>query len=230
MGRHSVSRSFAVGVAIWVVVSGCAGESSQPEATPESLNTSAPITDTEGPSPDAGGDGGTAVLLPKIPIGGNADVSADPGHPANQCVSINWIVDNEAAQIPASVQVRLTGVTFDPPIFAVTEAGCSGSTPPCGGYVFTTGNQACDIAIEPLGISADPSGGSPSMSATGEVLCDDAESPECTTFLEAVATEQNVAIDLNFPELSETTVSESPPGPAESTDTMATTDEGDSGS
>jgi len=200
----------ALGSAICLALSACAAGSSQPEAQPETFNTSAPVTSAEGPDPDPGGGGGPAILLPRIPIGGNAEESADPEHPANQCVNVNWIADQEAAEVPSGVEVALTGFAFSPEIFAVAEAGCSGDNPPCVGYVFTTSAQVCDLAIEPLGIPDDSTGENPSVSATGEARCDDAESPECTTFVAAVESEQNVAIDLNPPELEETATDETP--------------------
>ncbi|MBA2444533.1 MAG: hypothetical protein H0V49_04290 [Nocardioidaceae bacterium] len=187
-----------------LALSGCANSSTQPEAQPESLNTSAPATSAQGPDPDTGGGGGQAILLPRIPIGGNAAESADPEHPANQCVDVNWIADQEAAEIPSGVEIVLTGFVFNPDIFAVAEAGCSGENPPCLDYVFSTNDQACDLAIEPLSMPDDLTSENPSVSATGEARCDDVESPECTAFVAAVETEQNVAIPLNAPVVEET--------------------------
>ncbi len=127
---------------------------------------------------------------------------------------MNWIVSQADAEIPDGVEVALTGFIFNPEVFTVSDAGCSGDNPSCVGYTFDTDNQVCDLAIEPLGIPADES---PTLSVAGAVTCDDAAGSTCATFLAAVETEQDVSIDLNFPEFEETTTNET-------TDTEETTD------
>lgn len=222
-------RLWVMAAAAWAVISACGNGPSDPEpntgpfdtsAGAQTFETSVPVTDTGGPDPDTGG-GGPSVELPQLPIGGNADASTDPAHPANQCVNVNWIADQEGAQIPAGVEVAVTGFVFGPDIFAVSDVGCSGANPSCVGYTFTTSDQVCDLAIEPLGVPADPAGETPSVSATGEVRCGEVAAAECTAFLEAVAAEQNVAIDLNFPAVEDTTVID------DTTDSETTTDGAD---
>ncbi len=66
-----------MGVAVWAVLSACSVGPSESEADSDTLgsqtlNTSVPETDTEGPDPDDGGNGGPAVQLPEIPIGGSS--------------------------------------------------------------------------------------------------------------------------------------------------------------
>ena len=175
-------------------LAGCVG-TAQPEVTPGGVDTSAPNTGTTAPSPDTQSQA-VSVELAQLPIGGNT--TQDQTTFADTCVTINWIVQQDAAKIPSDVQIAITGASFSTDVYALADQGCADDHPPCIGFVFDAGHQACDLAIAATG-SQDATGTEPAVSIAGDVTCVDGETADCTAFLAAVADEQSLSIPLDPP-------------------------------
>ncbi len=175
-------------------LAGCVGKAA-PEVNPGGVDTSAPSTGTAAPSPDTQAQG-VSVELAQLPIGGNT--TQDQSTFADTCVTINWIVQQDAAKIPSDVQISITGATFSTDVYALADQGCAGDHPACIGFVFDAGHQACDLAIAPTG-SQDSTGTEPAVSIAGDVTCVDGQTPDCASFLAAVANEQSLSIPLDPP-------------------------------
>jgi hypothetical protein len=175
-------------------LAGCVG-TAQPEVSPGGLDTSAPNTGTTAPSPDNASQG-VSVELAQLPIGGTT--TQDQTTFADTCVTINWIVQQDAAKIPSDVQITITGATFSTDVYTLADQGCAGDHPDCIGFVFDAGHQACDLAIAPTG-SQDSTGTEPAVSIGGDVTCVDGQTADCTAFLAAVADEKSLSIPLDPP-------------------------------
>jgi len=176
---------------------GCAvAQPQQPEVTPNVPSSSAPSTSSPAPPPDTGG-GKISVELAQLPIGGN--VNFDESTLADNCVTVNWIVQQDNARIPENVQIWISGATFTDDVYALADAGCSGENPPCIGFVFDIANQTCDLAIAPTGNPASSPDAPVGVSISGEVTCSDGDSFACTEFLSALVTESNLSIPLDTP-------------------------------
>jgi hypothetical protein len=179
----------------------CSDDSS-PEADPGLPDTSAPTETGDIPETETPVDN-PSISLPSLPIGGNTTESADPDVPNNQCVDVNWIVDEgSGATLKEGIQVVVTSAIFTPDLFDEADTGCDDSNPSCIGYEFTEDAQACTLAVKPLE-GAELLDENPFVALGGIVNCQlDAE--ECQAFADAVATEQNLSIDLLIPEVSPT--------------------------
>ena len=175
-------------------LAGCVG-TAQREVTPGGVGTSAPNTGTTGPAPDTQAQS-VSVELAQLPIGGNT--TQDQTTFADTCVTINWIVQQDAAKIPSDVQITITGASFSTDVYALAEQGCANDNPPCIGFVFDAGHQACNLAIAPTG-SSDSTGTEPAVSIAGNVKCVDGQTPDCVSFLTAVSNEQSLSIPLDPP-------------------------------
>ena len=107
-GRNRGSAFSAVLAAVIVCALGLAGcvGATQPEVTPGGVGTSAPQTGTTAPSPDTQSHS-VSVELAQLPIGGNT--TQDQATLADSCVTINWIVQQDAAKIPSDVQITISG-------------------------------------------------------------------------------------------------------------------------
>lgn len=77
-------------------MAGCTDEVAL-EVDPGLPHTSVPDPNTNGPDPDDPNGQSPSISLPSLPIGGNANESADPSHPNSQCVDVNWIVEPGSA-------------------------------------------------------------------------------------------------------------------------------------
>jgi hypothetical protein len=197
---HAKHYLLRVGIGVAVVamsVSGCANAPPRSEPAPGPLNTTAPSTSAALPAPDTG-DVGVSVEVAQLPIGGSA--SDDTDIAGDQCVDVNWIVQQGAASIPDGVHITITAATFTPDIFSLADDGCSGTAPPCAGFTFQAGDQECVLAVAPNGDPFDTSGTAPVMSLSGKVTCDDPGSTTCATFLAAVGSNAQNTITLEFPD------------------------------
>ncbi len=196
--RGNRGSAFSVVLAAVIVcvasLAGCVG-TAQPEVHPSGVDTSAPNTGTTGPAPDTQSQA-VSVELAQLPIGGNT--TQDQTTFADTCVTINWIVQQDAAKIPSGVQITITGANFSTDVYAVADQGCADDHPPCIGFVFDAGHQACNLAIAPTG-SQDATGTEPAVSIGGKVTCVDGQSADCVAFLSAVANEQSLSIPLDPP-------------------------------
>lgn len=209
-GWSQPGRAMAFGavlLTVMVMFSGCGAGAKPAAETRESAVSSLPTASsvaTEGsssspsaPPPDSGGAQAASVELPSLPIGGNTD--PDPADATHQCVQVNWIVAQDAAKIPAGVQVRVSGAVFSPRVFTISGSGCGGSgAPSCSGYTFTTTNQRCVLAVAPNGAAFDRAGASPFVSVTGRISCV-APDDVCHAFLAAVGAEHNLRIPIDPP-------------------------------
>ena len=190
-----------VGLIAVLVLAGCSGNDAEPEATPGSLDTSSPTTETEGPPPDTGGGGGASVSLPSAPVGGQ---STQPGDdPGFQCLSVNWLAGDDAA-IPDGATVSLGDFSFDPAVFDVVDAGCESDGPHCTGFTFTSTDLACSLPVQWNGtpFSADVFEASANVTATAS--CDDS-SADCTAFLAAVVNQAPAQLGVTLPPFDEGT-------------------------
>jgi hypothetical protein len=192
-------RRFSVLVEIALVgaaLTGCAVAQPQPEVAPDAPSASSPSSSSPdiAPPPDTG-RGSISVELPQLPIGGN--VSFDENTLADNCVAVNWIVDQDNAKIPENVQIWIGGAAFTDDVYALADAGCSGENPPCIGFIFDVANQTCALAIAPTGIQPSSPDAPLAVSISGEVTCSDGESFECAKFLSALVTESNLSIPLD---------------------------------
>ncbi|WP_345764354.1 hypothetical protein [Diaminobutyricibacter sp. McL0608] len=175
-------------------LAGCVGTAA-PEVDPGHVDTSAPNTGTTAPQPENTSQA-VSVELAQLPIGGNT--TQDQTTSADTCVTINWIVQQDAAKIPSDVKIQITGAAFSTDVYTLADQGCANDHPACIGFVFDAGHQACNLAITPTG-SLDSTGTEPAVSLGGNVTCVDGQTPECTDFLNAVATEPSVTIPLDPP-------------------------------
>lgn len=192
---------------VGAALAGCAvAQPQQPEVTPNAPSSSAPSTSSLAPPPDTGG-GEISVELAQLPIGGN--VSFDENTFADNCVTVNWIVEQDNARIPENVQIWISGATFTDDVYALADSGCSGENPPCIGFVFDIANQTCDLAIAPTGNQPSSPDAPLEVSISGEVTCTEGESFECAKFLSALVTESNLSIPLDTPPAD--TPSDAPP-------------------
>lgn len=186
---------------IGAALSGCATGAPAPDVNPDTLNSSAPQTGTTAPSPDSSGGNAVAVQLAALPIGGNT--TQDQTTFADTCVTINWIVQQDAAKIPSDVQILITGAHFTSDVYAVADSGCSGGNPACIGFVFDVDHQVCDLAIAATGSQEGSDDPEPAVSIAGTVACLDGQSDGCTSFLQAVANEPSLTIPLDAPQPSQ---------------------------
>jgi hypothetical protein len=175
-------------------LAGCVG-TAQREVQPGGVDTSAPNTGTTAPEPDTQSQA-VSVELAQLPIGGNT--TQDQTTFADTCVTINWIVQQDAAKIPSDVQIAISGASFSTDEYAVADQGCADDHPPCIGFVFDVDHQACNLAIAATGAegSADTE---PAVSLSGNVICLEGETTGCTAFLSAVAEEESLSIPLDPP-------------------------------
>ncbi len=193
--RGSAFSVFLAAVIVCVVsLAGCVG-TTQPEVTPGGVGTSAPQTGTTAPAPDNQSQA-VSVQLAQLPIGGNT--TQDQTTFADTCVTINWIVQQNAAKIPSDVQITITGADFSTDVYALAGQGCAGDHPACIGFVFDAGHQACDLAVASTG-SQDATGTEPAVSIRGDVTCIRGETADCAAFLAAVPNERSLSIPLDPP-------------------------------
>ncbi|TFC26611.1 hypothetical protein E3O25_11090 [Cryobacterium sp. TMT1-3] len=136
-------------------------------------------------------------------------MSFDENTLADNCVTVNWIVEQDNAKIPENVQIWISGARFTDDVYALADSGCSGENPPCIEFVFDIADQTCDLAIVPTGNQPSPPDAPLNVSLTGEVTCSDGESLDCAKFLSAVFTESNLSIPLDTPPAN--TPSDTPP-------------------
>jgi hypothetical protein len=204
MHRPTMNRSLGwlVSAILLAALVSCSDDPSE-EVEPGPVDTTTPTETTGEPDPEPPTEQPT-VSLPSLPIGGTANESEDVDVPNNQCVDVNWIVDQEGdALLVEGIEVQITGATFTPPeLFVEAGAGCGGGNPPCTGYVFTDKAQACNLAVEPLP-GAELLEETPFVALTGVATCELTQE-ECDAFGEAVANEENLTIDLLIPEVATT--------------------------
>ena len=186
---------------VGAALTGCAvAQPEQPEVTPNAPSSSAPSTSSPAPPaappPDTGGSE-ISIELAQLPIGGN--VSFDENTLADNCVTVNWIVERDNAKIPENVQIWISGATFTDDVYALADSGCSGENPPCIGFIFDVANQTCDLAIAPTGIQPSSPDVQLDVRISGEITCSDGETFECAQFLTALSGESNVSIPLDTP-------------------------------
>lgn len=198
MYRGLVRWLFAA--AVVVTLAGCGGPGSNlGEVDPDDPVVVDPESGDEAPPPDDGGSDEPALHLANLPIGGGVVDSADP---AVQCVEVNWLGQEDAADIPASVHIGVTQIDFTPAIFDLGEGGCSSSLPPCTDYVYGADARACLLVIRPNGEPFDPDGARPVVALQADIACDDPASAECSDFEESIQDEtqsQFSQIELEFP-------------------------------
>lgn len=200
-------------VALLAAVTGCTDEVAL-EVDPGLPQTSVPAPNTNGPDPDDPNGQSPSISLPSLPIGGNANESADISHPNNQCVDVNWIVEpGSAATLSSGIAVEVTGFVFTPSVFVVADAGCDDNNPPCPGFVFTVAAQVCNLAVMPA-IDGDMAVENSVVALAGRVDCQHVGPKECDRFANAAEAEQNLSIELITPQISPT--ASSTPSPTES--------------
>lgn len=182
---------------VGAALAGCVvAQPQQPEVTPNVPSFSVPSTSSPAPPPDTG-RAEISVELAQLPIGGN--VSFDENTRADNCVTVNWIVEQDNARIPENVQIWISDAIFTDDVYALADSGCSGENPPCIGFVFDVANQTCDLAIAPTGNQPSSPDAPLHVSISGAVTCRDGESFECAEFLSALVTESNLSIPLDTP-------------------------------
>ena len=183
-------------------LTGCAvTRPQQPEVTPNAPSSSAPSTSSPpAPPPDTGG-GEISLELAQLPIGGS--VSFDENTFADNCVTVNWIVEQDNSRIPENVQIWISGATFTDDVYALADSGCSDENPPCIGFIFDVANQTCDLAIAPTGKQPSSPDAQLAVSIAGEVTCTEGETFECAKFLSALDTESNLSIPLDTPPVAD---------------------------
>jgi hypothetical protein len=194
-----------VSVALLAALVSCANEP-DPEPGPNPAPTTRTTATSNTPDPEPTDDN-PSISLPSLPIGGDAEESSDSDHPNNQCVDVNWIVDEDSeATLKAGIEIEVTSFLFTPEIFVVSDAGCDDSNPSCTGFVFTEDAQVCNLAVEPAE-GAEP-GTEATVGLTGIVTCT-LETEECEAFADS-AEEQNPTIPLEVPEVVPTDETSSP--------------------
>lgn len=197
--RTGTPRLLLIGLVAAFALAGCGGDR-QPEASPQSLDTSTPTTGTGAPPPETSSSG-KSVSLPSAPVGGQ---SIQPGDdPTFQCLSVNWLAGDDA-EIPAGATVTLGDFTFDPAVFDVAAGGCDFDGPHCVGYTFTSTDQSCSLPVQWNGTPFDADLFEASADVTATASCADA-STACTDFLDAVVHQDPAQLGLVLPPIDTTT-------------------------
>ena len=152
MNALHIAARCALAVVLAVLVAGCsnsATDSSSSSATssPESSASqidSTPPGETTGPeSPQPTQNGGPAISVASLPIGGN---SGNDGE-AQQCAEVNWLGTNP---IPHDVSISIDAIGLDPTgVFTFGGDGCDPGTPPCTtSWTWAAGTAAqCVVAV-----------------------------------------------------------------------------------
>lgn len=131
MSGLAMLRRCSLVAAVALLLFGCGGhQNGTGSGTGSGSDSTVPITGdpaTEGATTEAaqpGGGGGTAISIPSLPIGGNAE-----GDGAEQCAEVNWLGPKP---IPPDVTISLTGLGLDPEgIFQFGGNACAGDKPEC---------------------------------------------------------------------------------------------------
>lgn len=192
-------------VVVTLVVAGCAPDDAAPEVEPPEATATFDAnggngnggSGGNGPGPDDPVDQPT-LSLPGLPIGGRTYLSIDGNHPDNQCANVNWIVDDDDADLAPGIAVAVTAFEFDPAVFMVASAGCDNDAPPCPGFVFTVDAQVCNLAVAPIP-GSDTSLGPYEFALVGRLDCHETTSERCQEFKDAVAAEPGLSLELDPP-------------------------------
>lgn len=237
MARYRLRVGVTTAV-VTLMMAGCAPDDAAPEVDPAEAtatsddnggggnggNGNGGSADANGPGPDDPVDQPT-LSLPGLPIGGRTYLSIDGNHPNNQCANVNWIVDDDAADLAPGIAVAVTGFEFDPAVFTVASAGCDNDAPPCSGFVFTVDTQVCNLAVAPIP-GSDTSLGSYRFALVGRVDCREIGSERCQEFQDAVAVEPGLSLGLD-PPFAGTDDDDSDETDGDATDTDGTADDSD---
>ena len=177
-------------------------------ATMESAGS--PTMEGGGPEPPRTGDGGVAVSLPRLPVGGGTDDSSLE----HQCAVASWAGND----IPEGMSIEVTGVDFDPRgVFAVdgsNGSSCDGRPACARPFAFTSARESCSVPVRAV------------VSGSGEARlvlvgsCGRGDSGECRDIL-ASSSPSTVPLSYEPPEesSSESSSEEQPP---DTTETSAT--------
>ncbi len=147
MNALRVTTRGAVAVAVALLAAGCTTHSASPPGSSTESTTSVdstPATEGSGPeTPQARQNGGPAISVASLPVGGNVD-----GDAARRCIHVNWL---GTKPIPHDVSVSLDGAALDPDgVFDLSAGGCAQpNDPPCGTswtWSSNTADTSCQIA------------------------------------------------------------------------------------
>lgn len=167
-----------------------AGSDSVTESTTNVVNAPPPSTEGTGPEPpQPGGNGGVAISLPSVPIGGGHDVSDDG---LRQCAHAEW----KGPDIPSGVSVSVESISIKSGGLTESASSCEGGNPSCDGFDFTQQHLGpCDVGVAANGQSSD---GQPLLLLTGSVQCPSGDG-SCIAFGTAVKNAPAQGIGLDEP-------------------------------
>jgi hypothetical protein len=149
----------------------------------------------EGPSPDNGGGGGPSIKLASLPVGGNAEDLQDANH---QCATVNYAGSGDA-DLTDGIEVAFENATPSSPTFVVLGGSCDDSVPSCWGYVFTSSQRTCTVAVEARNVGPDDLGQEVTLTVSGQLVCHTSAS-RCASFANAAAQPTDTSVTLNTPE------------------------------
>ncbi len=148
MNALHIAARCALAVVLAVLVAGCSDSATDSSSTSADTPTTevdfVPPTETTGPeSPQPSQNGGPAISVASLPIGGN---SGNDGE-AQQCAEVNWLGTNP---IPHDVSISVDAIGLDPTgVFTFGGDGCNPGTPACTtSWTWAAGAAAqCVVAV-----------------------------------------------------------------------------------
>jgi hypothetical protein len=179
---RSLRSALSAAAAVLAFAAGCSTpddtktESPAPEPSLPSLpaGTPGPTTPSLEPSgpeaPRPTGDGGVAISLPQLPIGGNSI----PDGAGRQCASASWLPD-----VFPPEGVTVTGIRIDHPDGFRVGGSCGGA-PSCASFTFRPGAGGCSIAVTGTGTAG------ASLLLAGRATCAPGRESSCREFRSAV--------------------------------------------
>lgn len=192
-----IFRRLSLVIVMTLVLGACdkANETADSPSDDEVVSTGNPAEEGTGPEAPRPTEGGKAVSLPTLPVGGGSS-----GEPEAQCVAASFL-----ATMPDGVSVKVTGVRFSAGgVSQKDDSGCDGFDA-CTGFVFTSENT-CAVSVDASGTSEQDA----RMLLDGKCL---AENPSACDGLR----DQHGSVQLNVPAPPEetTTTDEPTPSPTE---------------
>jgi hypothetical protein len=173
-----------------LVLAGCSPTLDVGEETPLALDEEVfddPDPETAGTEePATDGDGGVAVQLPGLPIGGSARaVSA-----TLQCAEVNW---SGPPDLLDGIEMEITEVAFEPAgVYVLSGKPCPGPEPPC--LPRWLGEEVCTVAVAWTGAPSDVDGAL--FFTSGRVTCSPEVREACLAFERDLAATDRRGIDL----------------------------------
>lgn len=186
--------------AVALVLSGCGSGDNGAQPGAEGTVVGQPSggdQNTTGPDAPEDGDQQASADLPSLPIGGQAEFSADtPSTCAT--VAFNW-----NGTLPSGVIIEITGLTYPDGVSEDSTVSCDGD--PClDAPSFTADQASCVVGLTWDGTV--PDGDQPVITASGKAVC---ESQGVCDQVQSDAESTQGEMGVSFPETSDSSDSSS---------------------